>query len=57
MKYLIDDNNMESQTKSNDENEKHREELCHRLQNIREHNDVNTKEWKLPEVDKKIYPR
>ena len=48
---------MKSKTKSNDENYQNNRKSNDGFQNIREHDDVDSKERKLSEVYKKVEPR
>ena len=50
MSNIIDEKDMESQSKSNNEDQNKHREMSHGLENIDKHEDEDTKQWELSEV-------
>ena len=51
---MVDEQNVKAKTKSHNEDKEYQGKLCGCVENVNEHEDVDSKEWNMLEVGQKI---
>ena len=53
---MVDEQNMKSKTKGHNEYDKYQGKLCSSMENVNEHEDVDSKEWDVLKVGEEVQP-